>query len=609
MVARDRGQLLLLGGLAIAIVFLTAIPLSNSLVVSESASSSETVGDIDSTAQREAGVERGLRTLLDATDNRRPAALNRSVRNFTRYYTRVNAQQDGVYVNVTLNVTATEGNITRQPNSGKFQRPGSPGGPSGPSGPSGPGGPDNNNNWDLARTVTEIAIFNMTMQSDTGSGNNFDILVTGASGETNRIDADGDGSGATLTITRTYGSGPTETVCRGTTVELDLVKGKCDGATSGSLPPITDGLDEPYTVRFVSGQSVDGTYTFAATGQFPSSSYDDADYERYGVRPAFDVRYVGPDLSYNRTLVIDDSSASAAASPSDAVVYTGTGSGILEITGDNSATSVIGTDSEPTGLGPASDIDSDGTIEIPYVDGSGNLRLVTAGGDETLLVDGSSSNIYQPKTRLAVGTWDGSDPSVFYANDSSAISRVEPGGSPVLVADPGDDANAVVGPADIDDDGDDELVFADGSQTLQYLEDDGSIETLPNSGGGVSLGSSSTAGIGSGGIANYNNEGGSEVAGVDTGNNIIIANASDSVQIDDTDVDGGSAPQASKSPPTAADVDGDGIPELIYVSTTGDDLRYLDNIEAGYGSGNIEIKTLTDENGDPIDGDKETGVT
>ncbi|PSP62241.1 hypothetical protein BRC76_04825, partial [Halobacteriales archaeon QH_8_67_36] len=84
MVASDRGQVLLLGGLAIAIVFLTAIPLSNSLVVTESASTSETVGDIDSAAEREAGVERGIRTLINTSDNRRLAALNRSVRNFTR---------------------------------------------------------------------------------------------------------------------------------------------------------------------------------------------------------------------------------------------------------------------------------------------------------------------------------------------------------------------------------------------------------------------------------------------------------------------------------------------------------------------------------------------
>jgi len=594
MVASDRGQLLLLGGLAIAIVFLTAIPLSNSLVVSESASTSETVGDIDGAAQREASVERGIRTLINTSDNRRLAALNRSVRNFTRYYTRVTAQRDGVYVNVTLNATATEGNITEQRSDSDFKRP---------------GGSGDQNNWDLARNVGDIAIFNMTMESNTGSGRNLDIVVTGASGTTNKIDADGPTSGP-LTITRTYGSGPTDTICRGTTVELDLVRGTCDGATSGSLDPITTGLDEPYRVEFKNGNSVTGIYTFASTGQFPSSSYSGSGQtSRYGVRPVFDVRYVGPDLSYSRTLVIDGdgSSTSAAVSPSDAVLYTGTGSGLLEITGDNSPTSEIGTSSGPTGLGPASDIDSDGTIEIPYVDGDGDLNL-TSDGDETPLADDSdiSGSVQSDKTRLAVGTWNGSGPSVFFVNDSSAIFRVEPGGSPVLVATPDDNADAVIGPADIDGDGADELVFADGSQTLRYLEDDGSIRTIPNGGDGVSLGSSD--GIGSGGVADYDDDGEVEVAAVDGGNDIVIADPSGENSINSSDVAGGRPPEAKKSPPTAADIDDDEVHELMYVNTDGN-ITYLDNIEAGYGSDNIEIKKLTDEDGDPIPGDPETGVT
>jgi len=595
MVASDRGQLLLLGGLAIAIVFLTAIPLSNSLVVSESASTSETVGDIDGAAQREASVERGIRTLINANDNRRLAALNRSVRNFTRYYTRVTAQQDGVYVNVTLNVTATEGTYAderlRSSPSSNYTRPD-------------PSGPGDANDWDFARDVDEIAIFNLTVtDSDGGSMNAFTVNVTGDSGSTNELRAVSNGSSTTEIEVRGT------PVCSGSSVEVDLTEGTCEGVPS--FQPITDGLDGPYTVRFENGNRADGNYTFASDGEFPDSSWGATDpaYRTYGIQPAFDVRYVGPDTSYTRTIWLsgDPLSPVARASPADGTLYTGSGNGILQITGNNSATSTINVSSEPKGLGPASDVDSDGTIEVPYVDGSGDLRLVTSDGDETLLVNGSSSNIYQPKTRLAVGTWNGSDPSVFYANDSSAISRVEPGEDPVLVANPGDDANAVVGPADIDDDGDDELVFADGSQTLQYVEDDGSIETLPNGGDGVSLGSSD--GIGSGGVADYDGDGEVEVAAVDGGNNIVIADASGENSINSSDVDGGTAPDALQSPPTAADIDDDGVPELMYVSNTDGNITYLDNIEAGYGSDNIEIKKLTDEDGDPIPGDPETGVT
>ena len=589
MVASDRGQVLLLGGLAIAIVFLTAIPLSNSLVVTESASTSETVGDIDSAAEREAGVERGIRTLINTSDNRRLAALNRSVRNFTRYYTRVTAQRDGVYVNVTLNATTTEGNITEQRSDSDFKRP---------------GGSGDQNNWDLARNVDDIAIFNMTMESNTGSGRNLDIVVTGASGTTNKIDADGPTSGP-LTINRTYGSGPTDTICRGTTVELDLVRGTCDGATSGSLDPITTGLDEPYRVEFKNGNSVTGIYTFASTGQFPSSSYSGSGQtSRYGVRPVFDVRYVGPDLSYSRTLVIDGdgSSTSAAVSPSDAVLYTGTGSGLLKITGDNNSTSEIGT-SKPIGLGPANDTDSDGTIEIPYVDGDGDLNL-TSDEDETPLADDSniSGSVQSSETRLAVGTWNGSDQSVFFTNkNEDTIYRTNTSGPVVEVATPDGGASGVIGPADIVGDSTAELIFLGSSDKIRYLENDGGHGVIYDGAG------QNTSSVGGGSVADYDEDDSAEVALVDGGNNIVIADATSNESLDDSnDFDSGSAPSAHKAPPTAADVDGDEPPELVYLAKSGLQLRYLDNIE---GSGDIVIRNLTTASGDAIYGDDATGVT
>lgn len=112
MVADDRGQVLLLGGLAIAIVFLTAIPLSNSLVVSESASSSETVDDIDRTERREASVERGIRAVLSDVNTSNRTAVNESLRAFSTSYTNASGQQGGVYVNATYNPSEDQVNTT-----------------------------------------------------------------------------------------------------------------------------------------------------------------------------------------------------------------------------------------------------------------------------------------------------------------------------------------------------------------------------------------------------------------------------------------------------------------------------------------------------------------
>ncbi|PSP84066.1 hypothetical protein BRC96_06060 [Halobacteriales archaeon QS_6_64_34] len=581
MVASDRGQVLLLGGLAIAIVFLTAIPLSNSLVVTESASTSETVGDIDSAAQREADVERGVRRVLAGVNTSNLTAVNQSLRDFSANYSAVSGQGDGVYVNASVNPDASGRSLNRS----ELSNPGNNG----------------TQPWDPVNNTTWISTFTIGVNETLGGGNPFEVTVTNSTGST-VYTLTATKSGSDIEVTTDDGSsvqscGPADNV------SVDLLAGTCSyGGTTESVASFS-GSGETYDITFEDGGgSTEGDLTFVGAGNFYNDSQTSV------VNLAVDLTFIGPDTSYTRTIWLsgDPLSSVARASPADGALYTGSGSGILQITGNNSATSTINTSSEPKGLGPASDVDSDGTIEVPYVDGSGDLRLVTSDGDETLLVDGSSSNIDNDKTRLAVGTWNGSDPSVFYANDTSAISRVEPGEDPVLVAEPDNGANAVIGSADIDGDGTDELVFADGSQTLRYLEDDGSTETIPNS-GGVSLGSSD--GIGSGGIADYDGDGEVAVAAVDGGNNIVIADASGDESIGSSDVDGGTAPDATQSPPTAADIDDDGVPELMYVSNTDGNITYLDNIEAGYGSGNIEIRKLTDEDGDPIPGDPETGVT
>lgn len=320
----------------------------------------------------------------------------------------------------------------------------------------------------------------------------------------------------------------------------------------------------------------------------------------------------GAPSSYTLATFEVSADAVAAALP-DSVVFTGTSGGILNITGDGGATSTITTDSEPTGLGPASDIDSDGTVEVPYVDSSGNIRLVeTDDGSETLLADDSdisgSESIATTKTRLAVGSWDGSPQSVFFANENEdTLYRVAPGGSVVEVATPGNGVDGVIGPSDIDDDGTDELVFIDSSQTIRYLEADGSTGTT-----GVTAGSSS--GVGGGSTADYDGDGSEEVAIVGgSSGTIYLASASSSVSIDGSDTDSGTAPSAAQSPPTAADVDDDGSIELVYVYDRSGDgdyyLRYLDNIQSIDGSGDIVIRDLTDASGNDVSGNVETGTT
>jgi flagellin-like protein len=284
------------------------------------------------------------------------------------------------------------------------------------------------------------------------------------------------------------------------------------------------------------------------------------------------------------------------------------------IQGDGGTLSPFGATGSATALGPATvDLDGDGVLELPYIGSGGDLQLVDSDGTtRTLATDGDiAGGIDTDKTRLGVGRWDGSDPSVLFSDGSDDIYRVAPGGTPTSVASPSNGVNAVSGVGDIDGDGTDELVFADGSQTLRHVEPSdpgsGSYDTLPGS-GGLSLGSNN--GIGAGALFDADGDGTERVAAVDGGNDLVLVDAAGSDKITSDDVTGGSAPSARKAPPTVADVDGDGAQELVYVGNDDGNLKYLDGFES-YASGGSEMTAafLRDESGSKIDGATVTGVT
>jgi flagellin-like protein len=315
-------------------------------------------------------------------------------------------------------------------------------------------------------------------------------------------------------------------------------------------------------------------------------------------------------------VTLSSSSSSSSASLSESVAFTGTSGGILNITEDGGSTSTISTIEDPTGLGPASDIDTDGTVEVPYVDSNGDIRLVeTDDGSETLLAndsDVSGSAVQTTATRLAVGTWNGSDESVFFANENEdTLYRVTPGGSVSEVASPGNGVGAVVGPVDIDGDGTDELAFEDGSATVRYIDlsadDTADFETT-----GVTVGQNNGIGVGS--VLDYDSDGSEDIVVSGTGNQIGFVDSTGIEYVQDTDLASGQL-GSTKSPPTVADVDDDGSSEIVYVSNGADapvpsnTTRYLDNIDNIDVSGDAISRNITDDAGSHITGGDTTGTT
>ena len=236
---------------------------------------------------------------------------------------------------------------------------------------------------------------------------------------------------------------------------------------------------------------------------------------------------------------------------------------------------------------PVADINNDGTNDIPYVPSGGSkVHIVDQDGRVTEL---SSNAAKSSKSLLGVGRWNGTRTSVFFAGESgSTIYRTNPSEGDVQVVKPGSSVSAVAGPADIDGDDANELVYADGSQQLRYFE--------PGAGPGSATGTKiqngglgSNNGIGLGRPADFDGDGTARIPAV--GDNklfLIDANGNKTVFVSN----------AAKSPVATVDWDNDGELEVMYITTNGN-LKYVDNVAGGQ----IEKDTEIDN------AEKATGVT
>jgi hypothetical protein len=267
----------------------------------------------------------------------------------------------------------------------------------------------------------------------------------------------------------------------------------------------------------------------------------------------------------------------------EGLVYGVEGNGKLKRT-TTEGSEEFGSAPQVRGMGPLSvDLDGDGKDEIPYVRKSNQkMEMIDKDaknqGDTQELVpaDASEGVPADNKTRLSTGTWDNSPESVFYANeDHETIYRVSwddgsPTDPPEEIATPSDGAQAVLGLDDINGDGGKELVFADASQAVRYLEEPGgTIKKLDNGGVG------SSEGIGSGGLVDFKGDGTMSAVFINGSNNLRIVNAVDTdrtIYLDDGSDDG-----AAKTPPTAIDLDGDDDLEIAYLreESEGPDVEYV----------------------------------
>ena len=238
-------------------------------------------------------------------------------------------------------------------------------------------------------------------------------------------------------------------------------------------------------------------------------------------------------------------------------------------------------------LGDTADIVGDSTVDIPYLtkQGSNRVYATTVGKSSDTKIPKSNSTKPQIRsnkpTRIAVGEWQPADlPGKLILAKSKikgdiVIAGVDADGNAEVIAKPGNGCTAVMGVADVDDDGSDEIIFFDGSQEIRYLNQDGSTEKVPTGG----VGSNNGSGIGP--PADFDGDGVPRVPFIDGSQNpTLITSDGAKTRLNKNGV-------AKKAGVAPVDIDADGDLELLFFGNSEGKIQYIDDV-----LGKNTVKTL-----------------
>jgi hypothetical protein len=634
----ERGQLLLIGAVALALTILGLALVTNTVLYTENVAPGETTLDTGDVEEFSDGGQSSVRSLLfrlnHAERNVTFAALEDAAeRNTTGYSTalsQLSAASGTQFTRIVYRETNHSGTRIVQGVDRPLTYNGSHSTPDAGSDPA---------DWEPVPSRTQIGWFVLNVDVQNTSERATRVSVGSGLGNEWTYRLNRSGGNVSVRVTDDDGVELASDSCGGvgTRVLLDLRRGT--GLSGECSFPGFDQLSGPKSVAVEDGDNLVGRYGIVVNETWDddeSNTLDPASpaggSESYphcsdgGRQPpclspvvwtatvGMEYRSSNVGLNTNRTIQVYEAGPRTEVFGAG-TLFTADTTGLKVIEGDSGAVTTIPATTGDTveAAGRAStDVDGDGDEDVPYVTGTGagaELKLVDTGGEVSSVVtsaDVPSGDIQHDKTRLASGTWDGSDPSVFFVDDNNdRIYRATADGTVTEVAAPSNGAQGISGIDDIDGDDEDELVFADASQQLRYLEADGSVSSIPNG----QLGSD--GGVGAGTVADLDGDGTAAVVGVDGSNDIKInREASGGGTTVISDVTGGGEPAAAKAPITVADVDDDGGPEIVYVRnppSTGspDEIRYVDDPLV---PGSRSVVTLTDTDGSTVDGSSETGV-
>jgi hypothetical protein len=325
--ADDRGQLLLIGALTIAIIVVGGVVLLNGMKYTDTVGSSGTASAVADSERLSAMVETDLRHLATRVDNDTDllsfeSAFRENVSQFNRYYSRAASARGSTFMNVSINASASaSGWVLNQSSSDYFEDD------------------DGDTEWTAITGANVTDPFEMTIDEWPGragvSGNRVELFVnvtnsggeewslkfyetTGIDGNVRHIEVYNESG-----LRESYRSDSESWFPDSGSYEIDVLNGEIN--TTATSEPETDlwtfahGVDAPYDVSMQNKFIIpgggrpspnlrsEGTYLIATDGS-ATSDVDDVSESIPVVVPAIDVYYHRPEVEYTRTIRIDDDS-------------------------------------------------------------------------------------------------------------------------------------------------------------------------------------------------------------------------------------------------------------------------------------------------------------
>lgn len=188
---------------------------------------------------------------------------------------------------------------------------------------------------------------------------------------------------------------------------------------------------------------------------------------------------INPTMSQNPSIYQKGSAYNLKIENPKTIAYS-TGSEIVFLDSSGQKDTVTAT---ANAIGDLRDFDNDQELEVPFVDGNNNLRIIDRNGNTETLVSGG---VRGQNTVLGTGDLSGNGPdSIFYLDTTdSTINEYDT--TDDSNTDHGITATAISGVEDYDGDGNKEIVYLDSKQELSYWDSTdlktstGKIVTKPN---------------------------------------------------------------------------------------------------------------------------------